>query len=209
MAFGITSFYKMGVAVLIPNYRFIFGSNIVGTLTTDENKTSTVIGVTHSYADLKNMIIAHNYLHTFQDQADKIIIGPSSDVDNLNAIEEWVIESVDINSVTLLAKPGETGLRYKYKDGDPVSITTGQWPIGGWTTNNLDGNTNNKIDVMPLNQFDPVDPTYSFYGNKAWYDDYAFSFSMFSSESFNVNTPELKLSLGNILIPATYRLGIG
>jgi len=202
MSFTNETFYAMGVAAPIPNYRFIQGSIVEGTLNgSHENINTLTINTTSP--DIRFYVVGYDDYPLFP---DKVIIGPSSYDDEhqpKGATEEWIIrDATSSTSLTLLRKENETTLRYKYKDGDPFTIYSHRFPQG-WTTTNDYGN----IITYPLNQFVPEENI--FFGERSMFDDFSFNMKMTCNWIPLINDVNVSLSLGDILKSNTvYRLGI-
>jgi len=206
MSFTNETFYAMGVAAPIPNYRFIQGSIVEGTLN-GSNQASSVLSINATTPDIRLQAVEHSDYPLFP---DKVIVGPSSydgEDQPKGATEEWDIDYMEWGTrFILLDKENENKLRYKYNDGDPFTVYGHRFPQG-WTTSNSYGTSVGNMLTYPLNQFVPEENT--FFGEKSMFDDFSFNLVMYSKVNPGTTNPIVTLSLGDVLKSNTvYRFGV-
>lgn len=210
--------FSMGVAVPVPNYRFIFPTRKTGTLFAT-NLTAgitnlaaaTFVYINETTPDIRNLAVAFD---EFDYMPDKIILGPSTNPNYLGAMEEFYIKGFEVGDtggtsgyiIEIYGENGQNFLKFSYENGDPFSIVGGKFPEG-WTTSNIWGSNNDGIIVYPLDQFYEISSKTR--GGKSWYDNFGFSFKAHNSDE---TWPGVSItsSIEYDLRPSTvHRLGVG
>jgi len=180
---------KMGVSPIrmIKNRSMRYGTDRTGTLANSVTTSTNPITITDTDPDLDMLLRS----------GDRIVLGPSTDVDYLGKSEVVIVSSVSGNEVTLTSTTD-----YGYANGDPISFT-GTRLAGNWNLAlSPGGGTGNDSYILPLEITNENSPE----GGMS--DNFYQKIQMkFADDTYNYC--EIRQALGNVLIPeAYYRLGL-